>query len=80
MDEQYILPRMGSNQHGQYVAMDVKARGGGPGDYLDYEVGDSELTVAERLPARHPDGILYTVRVGYPAVVTMRRHGSGTAL
>jgi len=73
--ERHIRPRIEDGNFGKYVAVDVRA-----GVPLDYEIGSDLITAAERIMARRPDAILYTVRVGYPAVVTIRRrHGWGGA-
>lgn len=66
--EQRIRPTIKDDDFGKYVAVDVRAN-----VPLDYEIGSDQITAAERIMARRPDAILYTVRVGYPAVVTMRR-------
>lgn len=69
--EQQIRPVIEADNYGKYVAMDVRAN-----VPLDYEIGSDQIITAERIMARRPDAILYTLRVGYPAVVTMRRRST----
>ena len=44
----------------QFVAIHV--------DTGDYEVAPDHLTAAKRARAKHPDGSLFAIRVGYPAL------------
>lgn len=44
---------------GQYLVLDIETG--------DYEIDPDDLVATKRTLAKHPDGVLYGVRVGYPA-------------
>lgn len=69
--ENYIRSSVESSNAGKYVAINVKID-----EPLDYEIGDDQTVVAERILARRPDAILYTLQIGHPAVVAMRNRRS----
>ena len=48
------------DHHGQFVVIDVNTG--------HYEVDSDHLTAAKRARAKNPDGALFAVRVGFPAV------------
>jgi hypothetical protein len=48
---------------GKYLSIDVLSG--------DYEISANRLDNWDRMEMRHPDAILYTVRIGYNAVVSM---------
>jgi len=45
---------------GRYLALDIKSG--------EYEMGDAYLPLWDRLRQRNPDAIIYTLRIGYPAL------------
>lgn len=47
---------------GKYLVIDI--------DSEDYEIGTEHLPIAKRLRARHPDGSLYGMRIGYKAIAS----------
>jgi hypothetical protein len=42
----------------------------------DYEIDDHEDAACNRLEARHPHGVFYLMRVGYPASLFIGTSGS----
>lgn len=58
--EQHVRPQVEAGNHGRVVAIDV--------DSGDFEVAEDTLTASQRLLARHPDGQIWCVRIGHPAV------------
>ena len=54
---------------GKYLTIDIETG--------DYEMGDDQLTVAERSLAKHPGAALYIKRVGYDAAL---RIGAGSII
>jgi hypothetical protein len=52
-----IRPRVIDQHHGKFLVINVESG--------DYEVDENETQAGERLKARHPEGHLYLVRIGY---------------
>ncbi len=52
-------PESESGEHGRYIVFDVPSR--------DYEIADTDLEATDRLAERHPDGLFWGTRIGYPA-------------
>ena len=51
-------------QHkGEFLVLDIETG--------DYEVGTDDLATEKRLRARHPNGVLYGMRVGYTSAYTL---------
>lgn len=48
-----------SRERGRYIVFDVRSR--------DYEIADSDLEATDRLAERHPEGLFWGTRIGYPA-------------
>lgn len=48
------------NQHkGEYLVIDIETG--------DYEIDPDDALATKRLLTRHPDAVVYGVRIGYPA-------------
>jgi hypothetical protein len=58
--EKQIRAQVEQQHHGEIVVIDI--------DSGDYEVAADHLPAARRARAKHPDGALFAVRVGYPAL------------
>lgn len=58
--EKQIRAQVEQQHHGDIVVIDI--------DSGDFEVAADHLTAARRARAKHPDGALFAVRVGYPAL------------
>jgi hypothetical protein len=56
--EERIRPLVQSNV-GKYLLIDVESG--------DWAVGDDTLELADTIEARHPDAVLYAMRIGYRA-------------
>ena len=54
--EQNLRSRVEDGNLGKFVVMDIASG--------DYEVDDDDLTATRRILSRHPQGILYGVRIG----------------
>jgi hypothetical protein len=54
--EREILPRLGPNRVGHYVAIDIESG--------DFEVDADEIAASDRLQARRPDAQIWVTRVG----------------
>ena len=52
---------------GEFLVVDI--------DTGDYEIDRDEVVALDRAMARNPDGARYILRIGYPAVHKLRRHG-----
>lgn len=37
----------------------------------DYEIDEEDVMASDRLLERHPDGVLYGLRIGYPAAYSI---------
>jgi hypothetical protein len=48
---------------GQFVSIDITS-----GDYM---VGEKHMETSRLLRQRHPNAVIYTLRIGYPAAVSM---------
>jgi hypothetical protein len=57
--DQQIRNRVEPQHVGEFLVVDI--------DTGDYEIDTDSLAASDRMLARHPDAILYFVRVGYPA-------------
>ena len=44
---------------GKFISIDIRSG--------DYEIGTSHLVTSDRLFERHPDAVISTLRIGYPA-------------
>jgi hypothetical protein len=56
--DQEILPHLDSDSKGKFLVLDVNTG--------DYEIDAEDLAASERLLIRHPDAMLYGVRIGSP--------------
>lgn len=56
---------------GKFVVMDI-ATG-------DYEVDEDDLTATRRILSRHPQGVLYGVRIGHRAAYRLGGHVTRSA-
>ena len=63
--EREIRQRVEAGNLGKYVSLDITSG--------DYEVGDDSRETAERIQRRYPAAIVYSLRIGHPAAVNMRR-------
>ncbi len=50
---------------GRFLVMDILSG--------DYEIDDRDIAATNRLEQRRPDGILYGLRIGYPAAYRLGR-------
>ena len=48
---------------GEFLVMDIVSG--------DYEIDSEDVRASDRLLERHPDGVLYGVRIGYPAAYSI---------
>jgi len=55
--EQEVRPRVGTEDHGKYVAIDIETR--------QWEMDADELVAGNRLRARIPDAQIWMTRVGF---------------
>jgi hypothetical protein len=65
--EREIRPKVETSHQGEFLVLDI-ATG-------DYEIAEDDLTASDRLLARHPDAILYGLRIGQQAAYRLG-HGS----
>jgi hypothetical protein len=56
-----------NSNRGKFLVLDVSTG--------DYEIDADDLTASERLLERHPQGILFGVRIGYPAAYDLGSSG-----
>ena len=66
--EREIRSQVEPDHRGEIVVIEVESG--------DYEVDHDHLTAARRARAKHPDGVLFATRVGFPALA--RIGGRGT--
>ena len=52
-------PETESRERGRYIVFDVNSG--------HHEIGDSDLEATDRLAERHPEGLFWGTRIGYPA-------------
>ena len=58
--ERDIRAEVEQNHFGDVLVVDIESG--------DYEIDENHLAAADRIKARRPDGVLYALRVGYPAL------------
>jgi hypothetical protein len=54
-----IREKVEAQHHGKFLVIDIESG--------DYEIDDRDVNASLRLLARRPNGILYGIRIGYPA-------------
>ena len=52
--------------HGRFIVIDIQSG--------DFEVDDNDLQATKRALARHPEGVFYGLRIGYPTAYTLGGH------
>ena len=62
--EACIRARVEEKFDGKIIVIDVESG--------DYEIDDSTLNAANRLKLKHPDAVMYSLRVGYQVVYSFR--------
>ena len=55
--EQEVRPKVGAQDHGKYVAIDIESR--------QWELDDDEIAAGDHLLSRIPDAQIWMTRVGY---------------
>jgi hypothetical protein len=63
--EHEIRQKVEPGNRGKFLVLDIVTG--------DYEIADDDLTASDRVIAKHPDAILYGVRIGYPAAYRIGR-------
>jgi hypothetical protein len=58
-----IRPKVEAKNKGKILVIDVETG--------DYEIDDDLLRAAHRLRAKKPNAVLYSLRIGYPALAKM---------
>ena len=56
-----IREKVEQGNHGRFVVIDITSG--------DYEVADEDLAASQRVLERHPQGLLYGIRIGYPTAL-----------
>ena len=64
--EQTIRDRVEAGNKGKFVVIDVESG--------DFDVDADDLTATKRMLAKHPDAVLFGVRIGYPTAYTLGAH------
>jgi hypothetical protein len=67
--ERDIRPKVEPGNVGRFLVMDVVTG--------EYEIADDDMTASHRIFDRHPDGVLYGIRIGYPAAFRIGGFGEG---
>lgn len=57
--EQEIRSKVEDHAKGMYLVLDIETG--------EYEIDQDDLVATKRIMARRPDGVLYGLRIGYPA-------------
>jgi hypothetical protein len=57
--ERDIRARVEPEYDGKFLVLDIESG--------DYEIDSNEMEATRRSKAKHPDGVRYLLRVGYPA-------------
>jgi hypothetical protein len=57
--EQRIRPEVEAGNKGKFLIIDIETG--------DYEMDADDLAASKRAKANHPEGTLFTLRIGYPA-------------
>jgi hypothetical protein len=60
-----ILPNLKPEHQGQFLVLDLASE--------DYEIDPKHVEATKRMLARHPDGVLYSLRIGHPTLYHLRR-------
>ncbi len=57
--EQDIRPKVENESKGKYLVLDIETG--------EYEIDQDDLVATKRVMAKCPNGVLYGLRIGYPA-------------
>ena len=57
--EQKIRPNVESQSKGKYLVLDIETG--------EYEIDQDDLVATKRVMAKHPNAVMYGLRIGYPA-------------
>ena len=68
--EREIRPRLAPDDRGRFVVADIETG--------EYEIDDSDLAATKRALAKHPEAILYNVRIGADAAYRIRAESAQT--
>jgi hypothetical protein len=52
--------------HGRFIVIDIQSG--------DFEVDEIDLEATKRALAKHPDAVLYGLRIGFPTAYTLGGH------
>lgn len=63
MYHQNIRSKVMPQEKGKFLVMDIESG--------DYEVNADDLQAEKTLRARHPDGVLYGIRIGYTSAYSL---------
>lgn len=63
--EREIRHRLGSDARGKFLALDIESG--------EYEVDADERAAVQRIRAKHPDAVLYLLRIGQPTAYRLGR-------
>ncbi len=64
--EREIRPKVEPEHRGKFLVVDIRTG--------DYEIADDDLTASDRALAKHPDAVLYGVRIGAPVSYRLGGH------
>jgi hypothetical protein len=69
--EHEIRHRLDADARGKFLALDTESG--------EYEVDTDERAAVQRIRARHPDAVLYLLRIGQPTAYRLRRKAVAAA-
>jgi hypothetical protein len=61
--EQQIRHKVETEHHGKFLVVDIETS--------DYEIDTEVIPASRRIRARHPDAVLYIMRIGYHAAYVL---------
>jgi hypothetical protein len=66
-----VSERLAASAFGKFLALDVETG--------SYEIDSDELEALKRARAKHPDAVLYLLRIGHPTAYRLGRKAVATA-
>jgi hypothetical protein len=69
--ERDIRHRLGADTRGKFLVLDIESE--------EYEVDADERAAVQRVRAKHPDAVLYLLRIGQPSAYRLGRKAVAAA-
>ena len=68
--EEQIRTKVEARHAGEFLVLDIRTG--------SYEIAQDDLAATKRMLAKQPDGVLYGLRIGYPAAYRLGGSSAGS--